>query len=328
MDLKHVIFLVFLIVPAVSDSIFDDWFDFDFDSSEEVNDFYPVIDDDLWPTMRYSTGVCYFRLDQTYHPREFVATIKLDSMTLDMTAKNYQTFNRDALGMEYKLTNLRTQYKGFRCVRFKISHFGWRVPNYWCYMSTGPTNLPPTTPSLTSTSTSPPLTSTSTSPPLTSTPTSPPLTSTSTSPPVTSTSTKSTSKSSTPVPTTTSTTQPSTTTEPTTQPSSSTSTTTTTSATTTINTTPSYSSSTVTTVVTPTIPPTTLPTTTIEPIKTTSTRTTTPVSSTSTTHKPSPTTTMSITSTTQKTSPTTLRTSTTTSTKVTLPTRPPPPEPA
>lgn len=89
MDLKHVIFLVFLIVPAVSDSIFDDWFDFDFDSSEEVNDLYPVIDDDFWPTMKYSTGVCYFRLDQTYHPREFVATIKLDSMTLDMTVSNF-----------------------------------------------------------------------------------------------------------------------------------------------------------------------------------------------------------------------------------------------
>ncbi|XP_071166910.1 hepatitis A virus cellular receptor 1-like [Mytilus edulis] len=302
MDLKHVIFLVFLIVPAVSDSIFDDWFDFDFDSSEEVNDLYPVIDDDFWPTMKYSTGVCYFRLDQTYHPREFVATIKLDSMTLDMTAKNYQTFNRDALGMEYKLTNLRTQYKGFRCVRFKISHFGWRVPNYWCYMSTGPTNLPPTTLSLTSTSTTPPITSTSTKPP---------------------------SKSTTPVPTSTSTTQPSTSTTKHTKPSSSTSTTTTPSAaTTTINMTPSYGSSTVTTVVTPTTPPTTLPTTTIEPIKTTSTRTTTTVSSTSTTHKPSPTTTISSTSTTQKISPTTLRTSTTTSTKVTLPTRPPPPEPA
>ncbi|CAG2229115.1 unnamed protein product [Mytilus edulis] len=318
MDLKHVIFLVFLIVPAVSDSIFDDWFDFDFDSGEEVNDLYPVIDDDFWPTMKYSTGVCYFRLDQTYHPREFVATIKLDSMTLDMTAKNYQTFNRDALGMEYKLTNLRTQYKGFRCLRFKISHFGWRVPNYWCYMSTGPTNLPPTTPSLTSTSTTPPITSTSTKPPSKST--TPVPTSTSTTQPSTST-TKHT--------TTTSTTQPSTTIEPTTQPSSSTSTTTTPSAaTTTINMTPSYGSSTVTTVVTPTTPPTTLPTTTIEPIKTTSTRTTTTVSSTSTTHKPSPTTTISSTSTTQKISPTTLRTSTTTSTKVTLPTRPPPPEPA
>lgn len=306
MDLKHVIICVFLVVPAAPDSFFGDLFDFDSSEGIDIDDFYPFIDDDYLPIKRYATGVCYFRLDKTYYPREFEATIQLDSMTLDMTAKNYQTFNQDGLGMEYKLTNLRTQYSGFRCLRFKISYFGWRVPNYWCYVSHGPTKLPSTTPSITPTSTSPPTTSTSAIPPETSTSTTPPISSTTTTPPITSTTT---------IPPTTSTSTTSHTTKTTTKTDKTTTKitlepTTTTSTTTTINKTPSYSSPPATTVVTPTTPPTTLPTTTGTPIKTTSTK---------------PTTTLFSTSTTQKTSPTTLRTS---STKVTLPTRLPPPEPA
>jgi hypothetical protein len=47
--------------------------------------------------------------------------------------------------MKYKTANLRVLTPGLRYIRYTISYFGWRRPNYWCSRLIQPTTVPITT---------------------------------------------------------------------------------------------------------------------------------------------------------------------------------------